>query len=81
MSKILETFITILISVITIGIYNLVENVLRKNKKLSKVRQNRKTVIAVYDFFFFFLTASANNLFLHINLGTSLCPQVVLEFS
>ena len=53
-SKILETFITILISVITIGIYNLVENVLRKNKKLSKVRQNRKTVIAVYDFFFFF---------------------------
>ena len=38
-----------------------VQNSVRKNKKLSKVRQDRKTLTSV---FVYFLSASAKNLFL-----------------
>ena len=37
------------------------QNSVRKNKKLSKVRQDRKTLTSV---FVYFLSASAKNLFL-----------------
>ena len=49
-----------------------------KKKKLSKARQNRKTLISVYVYF---LSASSKNLYLLGKLGTDLCIHVSLRFS
>ena len=50
---------------------------MRKIKKSSKVRQDRKTLISVIAYF---LSASVNNLFLKERLDTKLCLYAYLSF-
>ena len=54
-----------------------VQNALVKNKKSSKVRQDRETLASAFAYF---LSTSAKGLFLGSRLDTGLCPQAVLRF-
>lgn len=57
---------------------NLMQKILRKNKKPSKVRQNQKTLM--FDFAYF-LKACSKHLLLQGRLDTSLCLSRLLQFS
>ena len=54
-----------------------VQNVLGKNKKSSKVRQDRETLGSAFAYF---LSTSSKGLFFGSRLDTGLCPQAVLRF-
>ena len=55
---------------------NPVQSILRKIKKGSKVRPNKKMFLFAY-----FFSTSANNVFLQGRLDTRLCSDAVLKFS
>ena len=59
-------------------IHNPLQNILRKIKKSSKVKQSRKNLIFVFAFF---LTASAKILFLQGRLRKSCVPMQLCDFS
>ena len=58
-------------------ICNPVQNVLRKIKNSSKVRQNRKTFMSIVEYF---LSTSAKNLFSQGRLGTRLLFRALLQW-